>query len=138
MSIYFNMLNQLSDSSIDKSTRNKLKFVVGELQRVSKEKDKSVSDDIATKVFKKLVKNCKETISLCDDSYIEEKKGTEELIEFVNEYLPDEITEDEIKNFISSLDLSKYKNKMQAIGVVMKEFNGNVDGNLVRKIISEL
>jgi len=135
MSIYFNMLNMLSNSKLDKGERNKIKFLVGELQRISTKTDKSVSDEIAIKVLKKVVKNCNEMINICDTRYVEEKHASEELIEYINNYLPKEITEEEINSFLDTLDFNKYKNKMQAIGDVMKHFNGNVDGNLVKSLI---
>jgi hypothetical protein len=129
------MLESLSNSKLDKSERNKIKFLLGELQRISTKTDKSVSDEIAIKVLKKVVKNCNEMINMCDARYVEEKYASEELIKYVNNYLPKEITEEEINSFLDTLDFNKYKNKMQAIGDVMKHFNGNVDGNLVKSLI---
>jgi hypothetical protein len=129
------MLEKLSNSKLDKSERNKIKFLLGELQRISTKTDKSVSDELAIKVLKKIVKNCNEMINMCDSRYVEEKYASEELIEYINNYLPKEITEEEINSFLDTLDFNKYKNKMQAIGDVMKHFNGNVDGNVVKSLI---
>jgi hypothetical protein len=129
------MLEMLSNSKLDKSERNKIKFLLGELQRISTKTDKSVSDELAIKVLKKVVKNCNEMINMCDSRYVEEKYASEELIEYINKYLPKEITEEEINSFLDTLDFNKYKNKMQAIGDVMKHFNGNVDGNVVKSLI---
>lgn len=49
-------------------------------------------------------------------------------------YLPVGPTEDEIKAFIATIDFSQFKNKMQAMGPIMKQFPG-ADGNFVKNIL---
>lgn len=86
MSIYENLCEMLKDVSIEKEKRNMVKFLVAELQRVSTEKDKSVNDDIAIKVLKKIIKNAKESMDLFDERYEEDKKATQELIDFIYDF----------------------------------------------------
>jgi len=53
-------------------------------------------------------------------------------------YLPHGPTENEIRVYIlANLDLSQFKNKMQAMGQVMKAFPG-CDGNFVKKILMSM
>lgn len=53
-------------------------------------------------------------------------------------YLPKEASEEEITAWINdNLDLSSYKNKMQAMGPIMKKFQG-CDGNFVKGILMKL
>jgi hypothetical protein len=53
-------------------------------------------------------------------------------------YLPKQATEEEVTSWISeNLDLSNYKNKMQAMGPIMKQFKG-CDGNFVKDILMGL
>lgn len=50
-------------------------------------------------------------------------------------YLPKEAGIVEIKEWVEkNIDFSQYKNKMQAMGPIMKEFKG-CDGNIVKQII---
>ena len=50
-------------------------------------------------------------------------------------YLPIGVTEEDIKKYIDeNIDLSKFKNKMQAMGPLMKQFP-NADGNFVKEIL---
>jgi len=55
-------------------------------------------------------------------------------IEIAKRYLPKAVSEDEITEFISTLDLTQFKNKLQAMGLIMKEFPG-CDGNLAKKVL---
>jgi len=51
-------------------------------------------------------------------------------------YLPSQITTDEIVAFLDTIDFSKLKNKMQAIGMVTKHFpKGSVDGKIIKDIV---
>ena len=53
-------------------------------------------------------------------------------------YLPIGLTEEDIIEFVSeNLDLSSFKNKMQAMGPIMKQFPG-CDGNFVKSILMKL
>ncbi|MCK5613792.1 GatB/YqeY domain-containing protein [Candidatus Pacearchaeota archaeon] len=53
-------------------------------------------------------------------------------------YLPKQATEEEIVSWINdNLDLTSYKNKMQAMGPIMKQFKG-CDGNFVKSILLKL
>jgi len=53
-------------------------------------------------------------------------------------YLPTQATEEDIIKWINeNLDLTQFKNKMQAMGPIMKEFKG-CDGNFVKSILLKL
>ena len=53
-------------------------------------------------------------------------------------YLPIGATEEDIKDYIRDhIDLSQFKNKMQAMGPIMKAFPG-CDGNFVKNILIKL
>ena len=56
-------------------------------------------------------------------------------ISIAKSYLPKEAGVVEIKEWIEkNIDFSQYKNKMQAMGPIMKEFKG-CDGNVVKQLI---
>ena len=53
-------------------------------------------------------------------------------------FLPKEATKEEITSWISeNIDFSQFKNKMQAMGPIMKQFQGS-DGNFVKDILLNL
>ena len=63
---------------------------------------------------------------------------TSPVIKIAQKYLPKQATEEEVISWISeNLDLSSYKNKMQAMGPIMKQFKG-CDGNFVKGILLKL
>lgn len=59
---------------------------------------------------------------------------TSYVIEIAQKYLPAQASEDDIQAYIETLDLSKFKNKMQAMGLIMKQFPG-CDGNTAKKVL---
>jgi len=60
---------------------------------------------------------------------------TSPTIKIAQKYLPKQATEEEILTWIKeNIDFANYKNKMQAMGPIMKHFKG-CDGNLVKNIL---
>ena len=48
-------------------------------------------------------------------------------------------TDEEIKMWIEkNIDFSQFKNKMQAMGSIMKHFGSSADGNTVKKVLQEM
>ena len=111
----------------DQQKKDALRVIMGEFGRLDK---KEVSDNEAVKIMIKLMKAEKELL---------EKKGIEtdsEFIRVIENYLPKKASEDEIVQWIKqNVDFSEYKNKMQAMSVIMKHFGTSADGNEVRKIL---
>ncbi len=59
-------------------------------------------------------------------------------IEIAQKYLPKQATEEEMGAWIhENIDFSLYKNKMQAMGLIMKRFKG-CDGNYVKNLLIKL
>lgn len=59
-------------------------------------------------------------------------------IEVAKKYLPKQATEEEITEWIkANLDLTSFKNKMQAMGPILKNFKG-ADGNFVKGILLKM
>lgn len=114
----------------DEDRKNTLRVVMGEFGRLNK---KELSDDDVIKVLKKLVKSEKEVL---------EKKGEtgdSPFIGVIESYLPTMASDEEIREWIGrNVDFSKFKNKMQAMGQVMKHFGSSADGARVREIMQSL
>lgn len=65
-------------------------------------------------------------------------KLTSPAIAVAQSYLPKQATEEEVVQWIQdNVDMSTFKNKMQAMGPVMKHFKG-ADGNFIKSIIVKL
>jgi len=114
----------------DEKKKDALRVILGEFDRLDK---KELSDDEIIKILKKLMKSERETL---------EQKGEgedSEFIKVIENYLPKMATEDEIAAWINrNIDFSQFKNKIQAMGLIMKHFGASAEGNLVKKIIQRM
>ena len=114
----------------DENKKAALRVILGEFGRLDK---KELSDDEAVKILKKLIKSEKEVL--------DQKGDTENsaFIEIVESYLPKMASDEEISAWIrQNIDFSQYKNKMQAMGVIMKHFGATADGNVVKDILQRM
>jgi hypothetical protein len=66
------------------------------------------------------------------------KEETSEYLQILESYLPKMATREEIIAWIKeNIDFSEYKNKMQAMGAIMKHFGKQADGKLVNMILQQ-
>lgn len=120
------------------TVRDNLKFILGEFQRASTNREKTIDDDTAVRVLRKLQKNADETIDILKkkNSDFTDHKVFKDIVE---SYLPQMVTEDDIKSFITNnIDLSTFKNKMQAMKPIMQHFGSTADGNIVKSILNNM
>lgn len=104
-----------------------LKFLKAEIQR---DPNKNYTDDNCIAIIKKVATSLKENVHV---------DSTEEIGFVYSHYLPVQVTEEQIREFVNTIDFSKLKNKMAAIGMVMKNFPiGSVNGDLVKSIIMSM
>lgn len=113
----------------DKITKNLLSVVKTEIQMKEKELMISDLDDAnIVKILNKISKSIKETIEKSKESEDLEKEFL-----VIENYLPKQMTEDEITSKVMELYQSGFRN----IGDFMKEFsNYQVDKKLVSKIVN--
>ena len=113
----------------DEVQKDAIRVVMGEMARSDK---KQLSDEEIIKILKKLIKSEKEML---------EKSGqgsTSPFIAIIEAYLPKMATQDEIGQWIdANIDLSAYKNKMQAMGTIMAHFGASADGNTVKQVLQK-
>ena len=113
----------------DSVRKEALRVVLGEFDRQDK---KEFTDQEVAGVIRKLVKSERETLEL---------KGEPDsgFLRTLEEYLPKMATEEEIIAFINeNIDLSQFKNTMQAMGPIMKHFGETADGHTVKEILQNL
>jgi len=114
----------------DAQRKDTLRVILGEFARLDK---KELSDDDVLKILKKLLKSEKEVLE-------QKGQGTESaFIGIVETYLPQMASEAEIYEWIKhNIDFAQFKNKMQAMGSIMKHFGATADGNSVKKILQQM
>ena len=94
-------------------------------------KPEEISDDDILGMIKGLVKSEQTVLEL-------KNEGASEYLEILQSYLPATASRDEIVAWIkANIDFSQYKNKMQAMGPVMKHFGKLADGKQVNQILRE-
>ena len=94
-------------------------------------KPEEITDDDILGIIKGLVKSEQTVLEL-------KNEGTSEYLEILQSYLPATASRDEIVAWIkANIDFSQYKNKMQAMGPVMKHFGKLADGKQVNQILRE-
>jgi hypothetical protein len=66
------------------------------------------------------------------------KETSSEYLRILESYLPRQASREEIAAWIAAnIDFGRYKNRMQAMGDIMKHFGKAADGKLVNQILKE-
>ena len=95
-----------------------------------KKPDEITNDDIIG-IINGLVKSEQTVLEI-------KKETTSEYLEILKRYLPKRVSRAEIEAWIKeNVDFSQYKNKMQAMGTIMKHFGKTADGKVVNQILQE-
>ena len=113
----------------DVERKEALRVVLGEFDR---QNAKELTEEDVAGVLRRLVKSERETLEL---------KGQAEsgFIRIIEEYLPKLATDEEIAAFIrENIDFAEFKNKMQAMGPIMKHFGKTADGNAVKRVLQSI
>ena len=107
--------------------RDNLRSVIAQFERQNK---KDFSDDEVFRVIKSMVKLEKEKMEAIGET-------ESDFLNFLDDFLPEQVTEEDVKQWIiENIDFDQFKNKMQAMGVVMKHFGNAADGKMVREVIT--
>ena len=120
---------KISMKAKNEARTSALRVMLGEFGRQNK---KELSDPEVIAIIRKLVKAEQEVLS-------KTKATSSEYLSILEEFLPKEPSEAEIRQWISAnIDFSSFNNKMQAMRPIMAHFAGSVDGNTVKKILESL
>lgn len=113
----------------DVDRREALRVVLGEFDRQEK---KELADEEVAAVLRRLVKSERETLEIKGES-------TSDFLRIISEYLPKLASDDEIAAYIrENIDFSAFKNKMQAMGPIMKHFGEKADGHAVKRVLQSI
>ncbi len=114
----------------DEERKNAIRVALGEFGRNDK---KELNDEEVIRVLKKLIHSEKEMLvakGISDDS---------KFIQILEAYLPKQVSRDEILDWIhQNVDFSEFKNKMQAMKLIMSHFGSSADGNVVKQILQDI
>lgn len=95
-------------------------------------KSEEISDDDIIGIVRGLVKSEKIVLEA-------KQKETSEYLQILEAYLPKMASREEISEWITeNIDFSQFKNRMQAMGTIMKHFGKLADGATVKDILSKM
>lgn len=111
-----------------------LRYILGEFSRMKGVKDGKVyigeilTDAQAIRVINGIIAG--------ENKLLEIVKGsTSTLKPLCEAYLPKKATRQELLEFISTIDFSTLRNKMEAVGITKKAFGVTADGELILEIV---
>ena len=128
----------------DPEVRNTLRMIISEFPKLTVpltlesgkkstrlKKPEEITDDDVIGIIKGLTKSEQTVLEITGQT-------TSAYLEILQSYLPQMIDREAITIWISeNIDFSQYKNRMQAMGSVMKHFGKLADGKIVNQILKE-
>ena len=128
----------------DPEVRNTMRLIMAEFPKLTVpltlksgkkstrlKKPEEITDDDIIGIIKGLVKSEQTVLEI-------KKEETSEYLEILQSYLPETASLEEIVAWIeANIDFSQFKNKMQAMGPVMKYFGRLADGKQVNQVLKD-
>ena len=110
------------------------------LLELTKDGKTNMSDEIAIQIISKLVKQRKESASIFKSkNRVDLEKEELSQIKYLEVYLPKQLSENEIEEYISiklnEIDNFSLKDMGRLMGLLMKELSGKADGKIISKIL---
>ena len=110
------------------------------LLELTKDGKTNMSDEIAIQIISKLVKQRKESASIFKSkNRVDLEKEELAQIKYLEVYLPKQLSENEIEEYISiklnEIDNFSLKDMGRLMGLLMKELSGKADGKIISKIL---
>jgi len=95
-------------------------------------KPEEITNDEVSGIINGLVKS--------EQTVLEAKQETTSpYLEILQMYLPKMVSREEIEAWVQeNIDFSQFKNKMQAMGIIMKHFGKTADGKQVNQILRDM
>ena len=126
----------------DKEKLSVIRMVKGAIQMTKKKKKHELSDEEVIDVITKEIKSRKDSINEFKKGNREDLvKKTEDEIRILSEYLPEQLTEEELNTIIDEVFEIVKPESTKDMGKIMKELTpkvkGKADMGLVSKIVKE-
>jgi uncharacterized protein YqeY len=99
-----------------------------------------IKEELVNRVIIKEMKTAKEQLDTCPTDRTDLKTKYQLRYDIIKEYVPDMMSVDEIKAYITDkfTDIIATKNKGQIMKSVMTELKGKADGKVINKIVDDL
>ena len=129
----------MKEKNVDKlSALRSVKSAI--LLELTKDGKTNMSDEIAIQIISKLVKQRKESASIFKSkNRLDLEKEELSQIKYLEVYLPKQLSEDEIEEYIrtklNEIDNVSLKDMGRLMGLLMKELSGKADGKIISKIL---
>ena len=127
----------------DKEKTSTLRMAVSELKKEEIDTREEITDEVSIKILQRMIKQRKESMSQFNEAGRDEladKEASE--IKILEEFLPDQLGEEEIKeivaNVINDSGASSPQDMGQVMGLLKSKFQGNADMGVVSKIVKEV
>lgn len=122
--------------------RGLMSAFINELVAKGRKPDEEITDDEALSVITRQVKQRKDSIEQFEKGNRQDLADAEKAeLSVLQGYLPDQISEEEIRNFIEkkiAVDKPALSQKGQFMGQIMKELKGRADGGMVKQELDKL
>ena len=133
---------KVSMKNKDKETTSTLRMAISELQKEEIDKRTELEDEQVIQILQRMIKQRKDSYSQFSDAGRNELAEREENeIKILNEFLPEQLNEEEIKVFINESLKETHAEGPQDMGKVMgslkSKIQGNADMGLVSKLVKE-
>ena len=126
----------------DKIAKSAITLVRAAILQIEKDEKKELFDDDIIDVVSKQVKQRKDALSDFQKGNRQDLvEQTEREIEVLTKYLPQQLSEDELKvvvlNAINEVGATSMKDMGKIMSIVMPQIKGRADGKMVNKIVKE-
>ncbi|MBU8920439.1 MAG: GatB/YqeY domain-containing protein [Bacteroidales bacterium] len=127
----------------DKARTGTLRMMITELKNAELKDREQLTEEQEIAILSSYARKCRESL------FEYEKAGRDELVaeskaelEIVKAYLPEQMSEDEIREEISMIveetGASGLRDMGRVMGMMMKKFRNKVDGGMVKEIVEEI
>ena len=126
----------------DKATLTGLRNIIGKLKVRRIDKGEDLTRQECIQILQSLAKQLKDSMIQYEEGGREDLAEVEAFeLKLIEKYLPEQLSEDDVRALVRKIIESIGAESMQAIGkvmgVVMKELAGAADGKKVQKIVQE-
>lgn len=129
----------------DKNKKNVLSYILGQIQNVSIDKRRELTDDEVNEVINKQIKQTQDVLKITPDNRQDIRIENEFTLSVLKEYAPVMMSEQEIRHEVYSvcdelgLDINNLsgKDRGKIMGQLMPRVKGKANGSMVSKIVGE-
>lgn len=120
-----------------------LRLIISEIKNIEIDLHDEMGDEAITALLTTQIKKRKEAAEMyAKGGRTDLKEKEEQEIVIIQEYLPEQVGEEELKQriqaVITEIGAESPKEMGKVMKVVVPEFKGKADGNLIKKIVTEL